>query len=147
MASGEVTYSTHIIAALSDSRRAGGSGSMIENLTCPSGAAAGLNVALPPDDVEHNAARVEMRIQGEKCLCPLNSPSEPRLRAPRNRDREQEASRSKNERKQPFLRYLRLHLLHCTPQTYSCIKKSPRLNSPGASFTARPTTFNIVPRR
>ena len=40
MVSGEVTYSTHIIAALSDSERAGGSGSMIENLTCPSGAAA-----------------------------------------------------------------------------------------------------------
>ena len=56
MMSDEVTCVTAIHGALSASERVAGGGSMIENLTCPSGAAAGLNVALPPDDAQHNAA-------------------------------------------------------------------------------------------
>ena len=60
MVSGEVTYSTHIIAALSDSERAGGSGSMIENLTCPSGAAAGLNAVAPSVNARRNAAQKQL---------------------------------------------------------------------------------------
>ena len=54
--SDEVACSEVIICTLSVSEREEGGGSMGEHLTCPPGAAEGLNVALPPDNAQHNAA-------------------------------------------------------------------------------------------
>ena len=75
--------------------RASGSHSAIEHLTCAPGASAGLNVALPPDDAEYNAASIGLRILERNRIRCQDSALEPRLRAPLDREREHKSRLSR----------------------------------------------------
>jgi len=49
------------LCALNSSKRAGHGRSTSEHWTCRPSAAAGLDFALPPDNAEHNAARIGLK--------------------------------------------------------------------------------------
>jgi len=76
------------IGTLSSSKRAGQTRSTSEHWTCSPGAAAGLDFALPPDNAQLNAEHIELKSRKKNRTRLANSPSEPQLSAPLDRERE-----------------------------------------------------------